>query len=530
MRCSGGERETHSLGILYAVHDQRPNRPRSNIQRLGLIAGPLLAGLTAWLLPDAYQNAAGTMVELTAAGRGTVAVMTWMAVWWLTEAIDIPATALLPIALFPVFGVAKVKTAAAPYASDIIFLFMGGFLLALAMQRWGLDRRIALLTLRTVGTRPSHMVAGFMLVTAVLSAFVSNTATAAMMLPIALSVIELVRPREGEATMPASEGRNFALCLLLGIAYSASIGGIATLIGTPPNGILAQFIRDQLAEPHRTDISFASWLLVGGPLAAIFLPIVWWLLTQRLYPIRLQEIAGGRQLIESQLRQLGRTGRAEWLTFTVFMLTATAWITRPLWSGLSFGETAFQPFAGLTDAGIVMIASLALFLLPAERGGQGVLDWETGRGLPWGILILFGGGLSLAAAVKANGVAELIGSQVSVLQGAAPIVLVLAVVTLVIFLTEMTSNTATTATLLPILAGVASGLELHPFLLIIPATLAASCAFMMPVATPPNAIIFGSGRVTIPQMCRAGLWFNLIGIVLVTLLTYFVMVPLLIAA
>ncbi|MEM7349168.1 MAG: SLC13 family permease [Acidobacteriota bacterium] len=513
-----------------------PQSPqRSKMQWIGLAAGPALAAILAWLLPASYRDASGALVELSDAGRATLAVMAWMAVWWLTEAIDIPATALIPVALFPLLGIADVKSAAAPYASDIVFLFLGGFLLALAMQRWGLDRRIALITLRWIGTRPSHMVGGFMGVTAVLSAFVSNTATTAMMLPIALSVIALVRPREEAGgvpspSMPTEEGRNFSLCLLLGIAYAASIGGIATLIGTPPNAILAQFIQDQMPDPYRAEVSFAGWLVVGGPIALIFLPIVWWLLTRRIYPIRVRDIEGGQELIGAQLQQLGKTHRAERTTFLVFCCTALAWITRPLWADLTFGAgaEALRPFAGLSDAGIVMIASLILFVLPAERGGRGVLDWQTARRLPWGILILFGGGLSLASAVKANGVAELIGSQVTALRGAPQLALVLAVVALVIFLTELTSNTATTATLLPILTGVALGLELHPFLLIVPATLAASCAFMMPVATPPNAIVFGSGHVSLPQMCRAGLWLNLIGIALVTMLTYAVVLPLLV--
>ncbi len=513
---------------------EAPPSRRSPLQWIGLAAGPLLAAVCALLLPAEYRDSAGELVALSAAGRATVAALVWMAVWWLTEAIEISATALLPIAVFPLLGVAPIKAATAPYASDLIFLFMGGFLLALAMQRWGLDRRFALLTLRLVGTRPANMVAGFMLATAVLSAFVSNTATTAVMLPIALSVIRLTAQEKGDqaalatGSLPAGN-RNFALCLMLGIAYAASIGGIATIIGTPPNGILVQFIKDQIADPFRQEISFARWLSVGAPLAVVFLPLVWLLLTRVLYPIRIRRIAGGRALIEAEYRGLGPANRGERITSVVFVATALAWITRPLVTRIAWGEGegALMPFAGLSDSGIAMIAGLVLFLIPVDRRGRSVLDWETAKRLPWGILILFGGGLSLAAAVKANGVAEFIGSQVTILRHAPPIVLVIAVATLVIFLTELTSNTATTATLVPILSGVAIGLGFHPFLLIVPAALAASCAFMMPIATPPNAIVFGSGYVTIPQMCKAGLWLNLLGVVLVTALMYAVVVPLL---
>lgn len=498
---------------------------RSPAAKLGLVAGPLLAVLAFWLLPETYVDVEGDVVPLGEAGRATVAVLLFMATWWLTEAIEIFATALLPIAIFPLLGIADVKSAAAPYASELIYLFLGGFLLALAIQRWRLDRRFALLTLRLAGTRPASMVAAFMAVTAVLSAFVSNTATAAVMLPIALSVIALVGD-DGNADGKNSgkngsgEKERFALCVLLGIAYAASIGGVATIVGTPPNGILVQFVKDQIAEPYRQEISFVGWMAIGVPLAAVFLPIVWWLLVKVLYPVGTRQLAGGRELIDGELRRLGRPNRAEWTVFIVFIATALAWLTRPLLNRL-------EPLEGLTDPGIAMLAGLLLFLLPAGGDRGPLLDWETVKKLPWGVLILFGGGLSLAAAVRANGVAEFLGAQVTALSGAPPLVLVVAVATGVIFLTEMTSNTATTATLVPVLAGIAGGLGHHPLYLIIPAALAASCAFMMPVATPPNAIIFASGQVTIPQMCRAGIWLNLVGIVLITVLMVAVVVPVL---
>jgi len=513
---------------------------RNHIQRAGLIGGPLLGLLAYLLLPAYYTGVDGSTVVLEHGARATIAVMTWMATWWLTEAIDISATALLPIAVFPIVGILPIGQATAPYGSDLIFLFMGGFILALSMQRWGLDRRIALFTLRIVGSRPPNIIGGFMLVTAAISMWVSNTATTAMMLPIALSVIDLVLKQHTgeslrEAGLPSEgvAGRNFALSLMLAIAYAASIGGIATIIGSPPNGILVQF----MALEYGRDISFAEWLLIGGPVTLVFLPLAWVLITWVLYPIHIRTIEGGQALFEEEFRKLGPMHRGEWITLIVFLVTALAWVTRPLLGEITLGagDAAWQPLAGLSDGGIAIVAALTLFVIPiaapaAARSAQAgamsfVMDWPTALKLPWGILILFGGGLSLAAAVQANGVAEFIGAQAGFLGGMPTVVLVLAVTTGMIFLTELTSNTATTATLVPILAGLASGLAVTPELLIIPATIAASCAFMMPVGTPPNAIVFGSGFVTIPQMAKAGFWLNIVGVVVVTSVLYLIVVP-----
>ncbi|MHC4764135.1 MAG: SLC13 family permease, partial [Planctomycetota bacterium] len=306
-----------------------------------------------------------------------------------------------------------------------------------------------------------------------------------------------------------------ALCMMLGIAYAASIGGIGTKIGTPPNGFLLGFVEDNYGQ----EIDFVSWLAVGLPLVIVFLPIAWLLLTRVVYPVPLARIEGARDVVREAYRGLGPTKFGEWATLVVFLATALAWITRPILA---------RWVPGLNDSVIVMVAAVLLFVIPVHaRRREFVMNWQTAQKAPWGILILFGGGLSLAAAVRRNGVAELIGNQVSALGDVPPIVLVLAVTALVIFLTELTSNTATTATLVPILAALAPGLGLHPYLLIFPAAIAASCAFMMPVATPPNAIVFGSGYLTIPQMCKAGLWLNLIGVGLITALAYWVIAPLL---
>jgi sodium-dependent dicarboxylate transporter 2/3/5 len=517
-----------------ASTDRAPAQTRAQraVHWIGLGAGPLLAALVYLVLPEEFRDPDGRLVPFTTAGRATLAVMVWMGTWWLTEAIDISATALLPIVVFPLLGIASIRQATAPYARDLIFLFMGGFLLALSMHRWGLDRRIALITLRIVGTRPRNMVAGFMLATAVMSAFVSNTATTAMMLPIALSVLGLVMRGGGDGgsssvTAAGDTGRHFALCLMLGVAYAASIGGVTTIIGSPPNGILVGFMAQEIGAPYQRQISFAGWLLVGLPLAAIFLPLTWWLLTSVIYPIRLRRIEGGPAMIESEYSRLGPAGRGEWTTFVVFGCTALAWMFRPLLqdAALGGGEDAWRPLAGLSDAGIAMAGGLVLFVIPVDVGRrQFVMDWTTAGRLPWGILVLFGGGLSLAAAVTANGVAEFLASLTLGFAGVPPLAIVIVVVAAVIFLTELTSNTATTATLVPILAGLAPGLGVHPYLLIVPAALAASFAFMMPVATPPNAIVFASGHITIPQMCRAGLWLNLLGVAVIpTLMLLIVM-------
>ncbi|MGI9590570.1 MAG: SLC13 family permease [Myxococcota bacterium] len=495
---------------------------------MGLGAGPIVALAVAALLPDAYPSGSGEPVAFPPAGRATAAVAAWMALWWLTEAIPVYATALLPLVLLPLLGAVPMRAAAAPYAHELIFLFMGGFLIALAMERWGLHRRLALATLRLVGDRSTHVVGGFMLVTALLSMWVSNTATAIMLLPVATSVIARVARQHGAASPEAaladrsSPVRPFALCLLLGIAYGASIGGMGTPIGTPPNVVLLTFMKSELGR----EVSFARWMTVALPLVAIFLPLVWLLLTRVIYPIDLPRIEGGRRVFAEALAELGPMVRAERVVLTVFLLAAVLWITRPLLIGVEVAGIA--PLAGLSDPGIAMLAALLLFVIPAERDPRRfVLDWDTAVKLPWGILVLFGGGLSLASAIRVNGVGELLASQVAGLAGTPSLLIVFAVVTLVVFLTELTSNTATTATLVPVLAALAPGLELDPVLLIVPAALAASCAFMLPVATPPNAIVFGSGLVRLPEMSRAGFWLNWLGIALITALAYAVVLPVL---
>ena len=478
---------------------------------IGRFAGPLLALLCYVLLPAGEGG-------LTQGGRATAAIGLLMAVWWVTEALPLAATALLPLALFPITGVLPIEDAAAPYASDLIFLFMGGFMIALAMQRWGLHRRIALQTVRLVGTKPNAMVGGFMIATALISMFVSNTATVVMMLPIALAVLKLVFDRvEGVASddpdaLTGEGAPNFATALMIGVAFAASIGSLGTLIGTPPNLFMASFLRDN----YDIAIGFGEWMMFGVPLSAVFLLITWLVITRVMYPPRMREVPGGRELIQSELDALGPISRGEKVVSVVFGITVALWLLRvPLQERVFAGTT----LEGIDDAVIAVAAAIALFAIPVDRvHGVFALDWRTAVQLPWGILLLFGGGLSLAAAVGENGVDAFIGEQVQGLGGLPVILLIAIVVAIVIFLTELTSNTATAAAIVPILGGVAVGLGYGPMVLVVPAALAATCAFMLPVATPPNAIVFGSGHITIQQMARIGVVLNVCGVILITAL------------
>jgi sodium-dependent dicarboxylate transporter 2/3/5 len=491
------------------------------VKRIGLFGGPLLGLLCYHLLPTQYETGPGQWAEFTAAGRATLALMICMAGWWLTEAVDIEVTALLPIAAFPVLGIAPLNKVLPPYAADVIFLFMGGFIIGLAIERWGLDRRIAFFTLRLVGARPGAIVGGFMTVTAFLSMWVSNTACAAMMVPIAQSVIDLVlRTRTGtglkeSGSIPQDRPaeRNFATGLLLCIAYAASIGGIATIIGSPPNGIAVRYIQQTMGR----ELGFVDWLLVGGPFTLVFLPIAWLLVTRVLFRADIGEIAGGRQYFDEEFRKLGPLSRGERAVLAIFAVTAVLWTTSPLLKGLVVAGR--QPLAALSDTGIAMLAAMALFLCPVDiRTGTRAMDWATAKKLPWGVLMLFGGGLTLATAIEANGVSAFIGNASRGLAGLPPMALVLVIVTMTVFLSELTSNTAQVSTMLPVLAAMAPALGMSPYVLIFACTLGASSAYMMPVGTPPNAIVFGTGLVRLPQMMWAGLWLNLAGILVITAL------------
>lgn len=445
-------------------------------------------------------------VGLSEAAWQTAAVALLMGTWWITEAIPIAATALIPVVLFPLLGISGIDRTLEPYAHPLIFLFMGGFIIAIAMEKWELHRRIALNIVSFVGTRPHAIVLGFIIASAFLSMWVSNTATALMMLPIALSVLKLVDRQQQESGV---ESRHFGLCLLLGVAYGCNVGGMGTLIGTPPNALLAGFMSDN----YGIDISFARWLLFGIPLVVISIPVVHLVLTRVVYPLRLEELPGGRQLFDEALQELGNLSRPEKKVAVVFVLTAFLWITRPLFADL---------LPGISDTGIAIAAALSFFLIPVQSDERKcILVWNDVEELPWGVLILFGGGLSLASAINDTGLAEWIGLGLEGLANWPVILLLFLLVALIVFLTEMTSNTATAAAFLPIMGSVAVGIGLDPLLFALPVALAASSAFMLPVATPPNAIIYGSNRITIPEMAKAGMWLNIIFIALLALLSYF---------
>jgi sodium-dependent dicarboxylate transporter 2/3/5 len=459
------------------------------------------------------------------------AIATLMAVWWMTEAIPLAATSLLPIVLIPMLTERTVGETTAPYASSIVFLFLGGFLIAIAMEKWNLHRRVALLTLRRVGVEPTRIVLGLMLATGFLSMWVSNTATTLMMLPIGLSVLALVTERAGPdaVTIPEHEHhhlghvdpirddnlRRFGVCLVLAIAWSASMGGLGTLLGSPPNAIVAGYAADELGR----NIGFLQWMMLGTPLALVFILIGWVMMTRVLYRFDLAEVPGGRQMIDAEIAKLGALSQGEKMVMIVFGSAAFLWVVPGLLAsipGVSLGW-----FGEMDDTAIAIAAGIAMFIMPARGRREMVLNWKDAEdGLPWGVLLLFGGGLSLASAVAATGLDEWFGQQVTGLGVLSMVFLVAAVVAIILFLTEITSNTATAATFIPVLGGVAVGIDADAMTLLIPAAFAATCAFMLPVGTPPNAIVFGTGAVTIAQMARGGFVLNIIGIVLITAFCY----------
>ncbi|ELY25363.1 anion transporter [Natrialba magadii ATCC 43099] len=505
-------------------------------QKVGFVLGPLLFALL-FLSP--------TPEGLTPEGQAVAAVTAWIAVWWMSEAIPIPATSLLPLVLFPLTGALPVEATAPSYAHPLIFLFMGGFFLAMAMQRWGLHRRIALRTIKAVGTEPSRLILGFMLATAFLSMWVSNSATVMMMVPIALAVIYQTADLVDETglSIDTSEGNfSFGVALMLCIAYGASVGGVATLIGTPPNILFA----GQAGELFDTTIGFAEWMLYGVPIAIIGLATVYLYVTRVAIAPEFDDLPIGADTIDRELEALGATSRQEKLVLVVFVGMAAAWIGASLIDQFdqfpvaepdlaiigtlvlfltSLLATVLDPILALpipddVDTIVAIGGALVLFTLPTTTDDGGhtfLLDWTHGVDIPWGVILLFGGGLAIAAGFGETGLAAWIGQQLALLEGVPMIVILLAVVTMTVFLTEVTSNTATTAMLMPILAGVAVGIGVHPYGLMIAGATAASFAFMLPVATPPNAIVFGSGYITLPQMARVGAGLNVIGIALITL-------------
>lgn len=529
------ERESAELSAGHQAHGF--SRPTLVRRLTGLFGGVALALIIFAIMP----------ADIEVWPRLTAATAVLMAVWWMTEAIPIPATALLPLIIFPILvpageagsadeaaGGVDVDAVGASYGNNIIFLFMGGFMLALAMQRWNLHRRVALGTLRLMGSKPSALIAGFMIATGFLSMWVSNTATAVMMLPIGISVLMLVQKilaGEDPADVGSTEGEeaqeegkkeavksNFGTALMLGIAYAASVGSLGTIIGTPPNTLLA----GHMSANHDMNIGFAQWMLVGVPIAVVMMIITWFVLTKVLFRPEIDNIPGGKELIKDQLKKLGPMSQGEIRVLLLFLLAATLWVFVPIGTDLliEFGVLAEDTEPPIEDAGIAMLIGLLLFLLPAggdAKKGVRLLDWDYAVKLPWGVLLLFGGGLALSGQFNSSGLSEWIGTQMEGLGGIPVWVLVLIAAAGILILTEMTSNTATAATFLPVASGVAMGTGVEPLILAAPVALAATCAFMLPVATPPNAIAYGSGYVTIGQMVKGGALLNVAGVVVITL-------------
>ncbi len=472
--------------------------------KLNLKSVILLLGPASFILLQFIGNP-DTMPE---PAFDVLCVTIWMALWWVTEIVPIAVTALLPILLFPLTGALDIGATTAAYGDKYVFLYLGGFLLAIAIEKWNLHRRIALTIIKIIGTHINYIILGFMVATAFLSMWISNTATSVMMLPIGVAIISQLK--DNPETIE-KENLLFGKVLMLSIAYSASIGGMATLIGTPPNLVFAGIVQ----EIYGIEISFLQWSMLGLPISILLLFICWKYLTTFAFNFEKKDFPGGKTEILVQLEALGKMGKQEKTVLIVFALTAFCWISR------SFLLSPFLPF--LDDTMIAITAGIVLFVLPGEEKGSRLLNWEEAVKIPWGIIILFGGGMALAKAFGETGLAVWIGEQLTDLKNLPLFFLLLILVAAVNFLTEVTSNLATTAMLLPILAPMAVAMNIHPYLLLVAATLAASCAFMLPVATPPNAVVFGSGHLTIPDMARAGIWMNLFSILLITLIVYYLL-------
>ena len=478
-----------------------------------LILGPLVALLFYFILPEQYITSAGVSETFSHAARACAAIVLWMAIWWFTEAVPIAVTSLLPIVLFPLFGVMGSSDTLKEYANGTIFLFLGGFLIASGIARWHLDRRIALLTIRIVGTKPQQIILGLLLSTSFISAWVSNTATAAMMVPIALAVLKVVRSTREDLPIDRAE-HNFGACVLLAVAYGASLGGVLTLIGTPPNGIFARFVE----QTYNVSVSFIDWMLFAFPIVVVMIAATQLLMTKVLFRELVSELPGGKDWVMHEYSKLGPMSRGEKIVLTVFVTAALLWCFGPVIRGIQIGD--MTPFKPLSDTVIAMGAGIILFIIPVDyKRGVHALDWSSASDtVAWDVLLLFGGGLSMAAAIQKTGLADIIGAQATFLSSLPEVAAISGLTTLTVFASEFTSNTALAATMMPLVAAVADSIGMHPEALLVATTFGASLAFMMPVGTPPNAIIFGTGRIRIAEMIRAGFWLNVCGIVVVTII------------
>lgn len=487
---------------------KRNKRPQSFTmpQKIGLALGPLLFILVK-ILP--------TPAEMPEAANTVLASILWIAVWWVTEAIPIPVTSLLPLILFPLGGVMETSDVSSSYGDSLIFLFAGSFMIALSMEKWNLHKRVALSIISFIGTNPNTIILGFMIATAFISMWISNTATTMLMVPIAIAVTKQFADQlhsntsinQQPETVPGKF--KFGTALMLGLAYSATIGGFGSLIGAPANIILAGTLKSL----YDLEISFANWLLFGVPLVTILIPLLWLYLTKIAFPMKMKGIPAGREIIKNDLNALGRMSYEEKVVTAVFTLTALAWITR------SFFLNNFIP--GLDDALIAILGGVVLFLVPAKNKEGTIMDWNTALKLPWGILWLFGGGLALASGIMNSGLDQWIGSLLGAFEEMPTVIAILLIVGTITILTEFTSNTATATMAYPIVAVVATTLGMNPIILMVAANMGATFAYMFPVAAPPNAIVFGTGYVKMSSMALTGVWLNLISIVISVLVVYF---------
>jgi sodium-dependent dicarboxylate transporter 2/3/5 len=462
-------------------------------------------------------------VGMSPESKRMAATVALMGCWWIGESLPLGVTALVPLVAFPMLKILPVSKVAPTYTNHYVFLLLGGFFIALAMQRWNLHTRIALWIIRLVGTSATRLVLGFMIASAVLSMWISNSATAMMMMPIGLGLIVKTEEMQGGSANPSAA--NFGACLMLGIAYAANIGGVATLVGTFPNLVFAGMFRELF--PGGPDITFVEWLKIGLPFAAAFVPLIWFFVVKVMLPISGDVVEDADQVIARELEKLGEFSRGEKMVLSVFIATAVLWIFR---SDIHFGSFVLKGWASrlgveqyVHDSTVAIGMGILCFILPVEaKKNIQLLDWDQARLAPWGIVLLFGGGFAIARGFEASGLTQWVGSQLTVLEGVPILVVIATVVLTMTFLTEMTSNTASTTMMLPILAATAAVLRINPLLVMLPATMAASCAFMLPIATPPNAIVFSSHRVSLAQMGKTGFFLNLITVVFVTCFVYFV--------
>ncbi len=467
-----------------------------SIKRIsGLLFGPLLFILIQFI----------SINDLSTEGKYVLGTASWMAIWWVLEVVDIAVTSLLPIVIFPLTGTLSISETTSQYGHNLVFLYLAGFIIAIAIERWGLHKRIALTIISFMGTKINFIILGFMISTAFLSMFISNTATTVMMLPIALAIITQLDNKSNESR---NNNQNFSKSLLLSIAYSASIGGIATLFGTPPNMVLRGVVESNFGYT----ITFMDWFIIGFPISITLLFLCWIYITKISNNYFMDEFPLGKDQIIKLKSELGKISAEEKRVGVIFFLTALCWITRSQ-------IEKFLP--GIDDTIIGMIFGILLFVIPVKSNKRSLVIWKEAVKLPWGVIILFGGGMALAKGFVDSGLSVWFGNNLTSLNGLPMILLILSIVTSVNFLTEMTSNLATTAMLLPVLAAIGLEMNIDPLILMISATMAASCAFMLPVATPPNAIVFGSGYLRIPDMIKKGFWLNIISIILISFMVYF---------